>query len=143
MSRNKCEVHSVILCDDVRTEISGKTILIGVYDDTIIFNSFPGTLPKICIRLSITLLEPASTFAFSVHSPEVKIEQFNRDLPFSEVGHRTSLVFEVTPFMVTRAQDFRVLFGMDGSQELVSKFSVRTPASDDERALMSRIAGAN
>lgn len=36
---------SCIVCDDVRREISGKDILIGVYTADIVLSSYPATIP--------------------------------------------------------------------------------------------------
>jgi hypothetical protein len=39
------DVHSVIICDDVRREQNGKDILIGVYSGDILVQNFPFILP--------------------------------------------------------------------------------------------------
>lgn len=41
----RAEVVSVILCDDVRKEITGKDILIGVYTGTMNVPTYPATFP--------------------------------------------------------------------------------------------------
>lgn len=41
----KFTVNSVVICDDVRKEVNGKDILIGVYGGSIIVQSLPVNLP--------------------------------------------------------------------------------------------------
>jgi hypothetical protein len=43
-SESSIQVHSLILCDDVRREESGKDILIGVYSGDILVPQFPAAL---------------------------------------------------------------------------------------------------
>ena len=40
-------------CDDVRNEIGGKTSFIGVYSDKMLASSLPGTVPKLCVVISL------------------------------------------------------------------------------------------
>lgn len=47
-----------IFCDDIRHEVGGKLSYIGVYSGHLFVPSFPVTLPKLCLALSV--LTPAS-----------------------------------------------------------------------------------
>ena len=38
-----------IFCDDMRQEVTGKSILIGVYSSIMIVGSYPTTLPQLCV----------------------------------------------------------------------------------------------
>lgn len=56
MSTKKCKINSVVICDDVRKEDSGKEILIGVYTGKILSHSQPPLhLGKFCIWLGCTM----------------------------------------------------------------------------------------
>jgi hypothetical protein len=44
MNRHHANISSVIVCDDIRREISGKDILIGVYSGEIVLSSIPFSL---------------------------------------------------------------------------------------------------
>ncbi len=48
-----------IFCDDVRQETSGKRTLVGVYGHTLLVESFPITLPKLCLVMRLVI--PANT----------------------------------------------------------------------------------
>ena len=38
-------VNAVILCDDIRKEVTNKDMLIGVYGGALIVSAFPGAMP--------------------------------------------------------------------------------------------------
>jgi len=48
-----------IFCDDIRHEVAGKVSYIGVYSGRLLVPTFPATLPKLCIAM--TLVTPATT----------------------------------------------------------------------------------
>jgi hypothetical protein len=45
---------NVIYCDDIRHEIGNKLSFIGVYAGELLVQSFPVTLPKLCLFVSIS-----------------------------------------------------------------------------------------
>lgn len=49
------KIVNAVFCDDARKELSGKSILIGVYDDTIMTQTFPINL-KLCMWFSFQVL---------------------------------------------------------------------------------------
>lgn len=44
-----------IYCDDIRDEVGGKSTLVGVYHGSLLVQSFPVTLPKLCVALQVVL----------------------------------------------------------------------------------------
>ena len=73
------KINSVIICDDIRTEVSGKLILIGIYSDYIVVPNFP-----LALRLS---------FRFSgkrgdVDSLVFEVEAYLKD---TKTGEKTKL----------------------------------------------------
>lgn len=42
-----------LYCDDVRQEVTGKTMLIGVYGPRMYVPGFPFVLPKLCLKLDL------------------------------------------------------------------------------------------
>jgi len=132
-------LHSLLVCDDIRMEANGKAIIIGVYDEAIIFQSFPAAMPKLMLRLSLTLLEAASTFTLDFVSADLPNLSFpDEALPFKGKGTRGNLLFEFTPIVFRRDQECKVMFGLDGEKELVARLDVRLPRNDDERQVMDR-----
>lgn len=44
-TKSEIELFHTIICDDIRTESSGKLLLIGVFPDGIVLHKAPSTLP--------------------------------------------------------------------------------------------------
>lgn len=44
---------STVYCDDVRQEIGGKYSIMGIYNSDLIVTSFPSTLTKLCVQVTI------------------------------------------------------------------------------------------
>lgn len=64
-----------IFCDDIRHEVTGKTTLVGVYNNQmIVTGSLPVTLPQICAAITLRLPPPNDAV-----TPIVKI--FRSDEP--------------------------------------------------------------
>ena len=42
-------------CDDIRDEVGGKSTLVGMYHGALLVQSFPVTLPKLCVMLQVVL----------------------------------------------------------------------------------------
>jgi hypothetical protein len=70
MSKLGYKITSLIICDDIRREASGKEILIGVYSKDIIVKDIPTRLPQLSFRISVAL-EHANfkKMRFSLSSP--------------------------------------------------------------------------
>lgn len=44
----------VIYCDDIRHEVGNKLSFIGIYTGEMLVQSFPATLPKLCLYVSVS-----------------------------------------------------------------------------------------
>ena len=82
-------MHSVLILDEIRLEATGKSILIGVYDDGIIVPMFPVAVPKLTVRVHFTLLEAAETFTLRITGDGGSV--------FGEPNHQPA-VAAYTPF---------------------------------------------
>lgn len=60
-----------MICDDIRTEDTGKHILIGIYEDNIVVNTLPVILPQIYIYTKWNTEET------NIKNFEIKINQPN------------------------------------------------------------------
>jgi hypothetical protein len=56
-----------IFCDDIRHEVSGKRILVGVYGAEMIVSRFPVTLPQLCIDVTIRMPRRMRPDSLTVH----------------------------------------------------------------------------
>ncbi len=57
-------VATVLFCDDVRQEVSGKLLLVGVYQADMVISELPAVLPQ--LNAVITLMEPKDSPSRSV-----------------------------------------------------------------------------
>lgn len=129
MSEKGYRVRSVIICDDARQEINGKEILIGVYNDSIIFNQFPARWPRLLFRISISvsrkdfqfmkaaIIDEDNKALFSTTQP-LHFDQVNTDDPIL-------LGFAAHNLRFPKPEKYRVMFGLDCEPEEVSDFGVR------------------
>lgn len=76
-------LEQVLLCDDVRREVNGKQIIIGVYGDDILLPLFPISIP-LCLWMRFRFRSPGT------HS-----------LEFSVIGERQQRLIPPTTVKVT------------------------------------------
>lgn len=134
---NKYDIMSVLLCDDIRQEINGKEILIGVYTTAIIFGGFPASMPRLMVRVSIL---PKSSdlkmFNINVISPSTGKSLFQMDRPLAqpmEADEPNTMIFAVDRPLFPEPAEYEIRFGIDKPPETISIFSVRPPKNDAER----------
>lgn len=79
---------SFVACDDIRTEVSGKTLLIGMYGGNIIVPTLPAQIPKLVflVKLRSSVDDPHRWMAVRIEIPgsEPSISErveFGKDLP--------------------------------------------------------------
>ena len=66
-------LRSMIICDDLRREDNGKDIIIGVYNDDLVFGSFPGAVSALFFRVAfVTPLTGEQEFTFLITSADNK-----------------------------------------------------------------------
>lgn len=126
----------MIVCDEIRTEGSGKEILIGVYGEHILVSHFPATLGKLTFRV-VTRVSALGLreFRFSVTptktvNPKIEIQG---DLP--DYSAETSMVLAfVAPAVVFSDPDrFDIKIGFGSEKpKLIDFFLVREPGNEEE-----------
>lgn len=135
----------VIYCDDVRVEVSGKRILIGVYTATMYVPQFPATLPKFCILLSYlgSMDAPPDQLRFLVYrDEELLADQVLPDgaarKPLNDTDGldapliRAMIQMEFSPFELAGPCTLRVRAVVDGIELRSSALRVRALAVPDE-----------
>jgi hypothetical protein len=122
------KIRSVLICDDVRHERSGKDICIGVYNGVIVIPRTPTLLPKIVIRIEIEsiptgknlfkaeVIDPAKNPIFSA---EGEIEPENSDDP-------VSLALAIAPMPLLSIGRYIIKFGLKDAVQTAGYFKVRT-----------------
>jgi Family of unknown function (DUF6941) len=134
---SKAHVRSVIICDDARLEVTGKEILIGVYNYAMLFGKFPTTLSHLVIRVSIDLLDKsAKQFTLHLRDPKGTGLQ-NCTAPFApELNRNEPILIGLAAQGLTLYSPgiYSVFLGIDEQEpEKISDFEVRLPLNEVER----------
>jgi|ERR1700688_2275724 len=131
------QVRSVIFADETRFEMDGREILIGVFNDGAIFATFPATLDKLFVRVSVLFDHAAyKTFNINMVSDSGRVV-FNHSAPINPIQsiEAPSLFgFSVRPIAFPAPETINVEIGIDEPPKLVSTFTVRAPRNPQEQA---------
>lgn len=146
MSPNVSQLE-VIYCDDVRVEITGKRILIGVYTATMDVPQFPATLPKFCILLSYlgSADTPPEKLRFLVYRDDELLAE--QSLPYGAARKplndaegldapliRAMMQMEFSPFELAGPCTLRARAEVDGVQLRSSALRIRAMVAAETNA---------
>lgn len=127
------KVHAVILCDDIRMEIGGKPILLGVYADAIVVEgNLPIVLPTLSVYIQLkTEKKRYERNEISLRDPNntevAKLQGMPADFPYPQfLGN---IMFRLTPVILTSEGRYTVHFGMEEAPEEICGFFVIKRAS--------------
>jgi hypothetical protein len=126
--------NALIICDDLRVEVNGKQILIGVYAGDIIFPAFPSRINQLIFRIEVrrdTLNEQVN-FRVSKAADRTTIIEVASPVPSPDPHENSVFVFGLDHPVFERPESYVVEFGFDGSLEEIGEFKVRTPQSPSE-----------
>jgi hypothetical protein len=117
-------------------EVSGKEILIGVYNYVMIFAQFPGALGQLIIRISIDLLDiTAKQFSVYLRDPKgTNLHHFTA--PFNQLNPKEPIVlgFAMQGLTIYSAGIYTIFLGVDDEEpEKISDFEARNPQDEVER----------
>jgi hypothetical protein len=141
------DLVSVIVCEDVRTEMGGKQSAYGLFDSELICASFPAILPKLVFRVTLRLHKrPAKKVKFIVSSADGRGHKlFEYDGKFPEIAMHTSsknmaLLFAAIPVMVPIESHYSLRIAIDdGPLKTIWGFDFRLPKGDDEKARLPSV----
>jgi len=141
LEKRRHKVVSVIVCDDIRRETSGKEILIGVYNNVAISGIFPIVFPQLFFRVAAEVVDPhPKTFTFQIEqeSTGATVMNVTGNIPAKE-DDDTSYLFGVSlqGFVANQPMTLLIRLGIDGDPDTVGKFVIRHPISDGERQRIS------
>jgi hypothetical protein len=134
------EVRNVILCDDGRREISGKEILVGVYNDVLIVGGFPALVERLFVRVVIRAdPEFVGDFGFGVWDDKGNaIAELAGGL--SAVPDRNRVFgFTLRALSFQSEGTYKVRFRLGDTQKDVLDFDVRVPADATETERLALI----
>jgi hypothetical protein len=129
-------VTSFIVCDDARREFNGKEILIGVYNNVIIFPSFPSVMPNLVFRIALYSTDMGvKVIKFTVVDDVIKRTVLNSETQFDFMPQDSSYVFGYGvagyPFQASTKLVSSISVG--GEKNELPDVIVRMPISDAER----------
>ncbi|KRA51820.1 hypothetical protein [Pseudoxanthomonas sp. Root630] len=116
-----------IFCDDIREEVNGKISLVGCYTGGMQVESFPATLPKLCVFVRVI---------FSAHEPPSSVSfRLLRDDEQLVVGH---LPPETMPAAAPEGADESLMSVIHG-QIVLSPFELTGPCTLRMRAVVDDV----
>jgi hypothetical protein len=133
-NQEKYVLKSLIVCDDVRSEASGKDIIIGVYNDSIVFKAFPALLPKLSFRIMLIANTKIRDLIFLVEGDNGQ-EFFRAEIKIEDIATGKPAVFNMgmSPARFDGPNIYPMFLEVDGERKKIGEFDVRTPVDDEEK----------
>jgi hypothetical protein len=123
----KFKIRSVNICDDVRTEQNGKSILIGVYNGVITYPKIPVKIHRLFVRVEYVgdlPLEHEILTRIKASGKKEKIE-IRGTVKTDRSGEPIAISVPFGPIEFDEEHEFDIYFGVDDSVRKISTFSVR------------------
>ena len=137
MPRKNFKCTSVIICDDIRQEATGKQILVGVYTGAVILPAFPTVLEKLCIRITGWVYQGAGTHSATLALDGPKRRNILRDdnisLNVTHPDQQAVLNVTMRPFEFQEQGTYKIRFGVEGPARQIGTFVARLPESAREK----------
>jgi hypothetical protein len=133
---------SVLVCDDIRIEVTGKEILIGVYSGAIVSPQFPFGLRSLAFRIAVERTQACKIVKFSFLNPDGTTLTGTQGVapPLQPGEEEAKFIFELPTPMLAVAGTYKIMFSMDGPLEEVGHVNVRAPNTQEE---MERAKASN
>jgi hypothetical protein len=117
-----------MICDDVRREDNGKEIIIGVYSETIIVESFPVLLATFAVRFVIRVpIKRPLTLDGSIAGPDgVDIVKFQGELRAEREETYNAFSFKMSPLVLRAPGMHSIRAGIETKPRSVYSFNAVT-----------------
>jgi hypothetical protein len=135
------KVESVIICDDARQEVTGKEILIGVYNSVAYVAAFPAGFSQLFFRIAVRLDRPGNhTFAIAIEEEGTgrSVYQTSHGAQVQDIESPSLLGFQLRGFIAEKPTTLLVKFGLDSEPETIATFKIRHPINEEERSRLSK-----
>lgn len=129
----RINIENLIFCDDIRREINGKDILIGVYGADLIPSSIPADFP-LAIWLKFTELAPGEyKFRVRLIAPENSESRVEGEISIIAADKPTIIAFSGIPIHAERYGDLVVLISINGEDDFeAGRLTIAPPANNAE-----------
>lgn len=116
-----------MICDDVRVEDNGKTIIIGIYHDNIIVPGLPFVMPNLVTWTKWDITKGLiKKFEFTISSPDGKVMGHVRGEPSAKAfGKKAILQIAISPFAIKEAGEYRIDAKINETDVLIGSFEVQ------------------
>lgn len=138
--RKDYEVTSLVVCDDARQEISGKWILIGVYNEAIIVKQFPARILRLVFRVTANVTQVANEVLFKLVQKDGSEKGRGKMLLEGTKAGQVVFNFDIRNLTFNHEDTFRICFGIDEEPKSIGVFSVRGPKTEDEKERLLNVS---
>jgi hypothetical protein len=134
------DLSTILICDEIRIEITGKPIIIGVYVGTIVVSTFPAQMSMLCFLLLLRIRNPnLKKFIFQMVDSEGKnVLNVEDNLPTAEGDDQNHILqFQSNSVKFSKENTFVLKFGIEEPPRDIYQFTVRAPQNEEEAARTS------
>ena len=127
MKKNLPKLIDWMICDDIRVEDNGKTIIIGIYHDNILVPSLPFIMPKLVTWTKWDIKEsPLKKFEFQIKAPDGKVIGRVPGEPSKKAsGKKAILQIAISPFVIKEAGEYKIDAKINGEDCHIGTFEVQ------------------
>jgi hypothetical protein len=121
------KLNYLMVCDEARQEVSGKDILIGVYNDVIFTRQIPSPLPIICFRISVRLERvDFKTVYFAIKKPDgTDLISNSRPLLGQNIDYQTIINMQFIGPTFPMQGRYSIWFGLDEPAKEIGSIVLR------------------
>jgi|SRR3972149_8761209 len=130
MKKSMPKLIDWMICDDIRVENNGKTIIIGIYHDNIIVPGLPFVMPQLVTWTKWDVAKaPLKKFEFTVTAPDGKTMGHVADEPSTNAsGKKAILQIAISPFAIKEMGEYRIDAKINGTGCHIGSFEVQLKA---------------
>jgi hypothetical protein len=135
-------IRSVLICDDVRREANGKEILIGLYNDSLLFQTLPSQMRQCVIRVAVDILDKSAKEATIYIKDPNDAQMWEYITPLDQIIQEDhpviGFILQGLSFYVPGLYSIEFKLDNDGPQK-ISDFYVRLPQTEEEKKRLQSI----
>ncbi len=125
------KIDFVLMCDDVRDEVTGKTTIVGIYNENITLDKFPGLLPVLCFWLNCSVegkLSGDLRLAFDSPSKR-RLATWQMPTPPKELepdpNISVQIAWKISPIRFDELGTYTLTAYSEGQEKIVYSFEVK------------------
>ena len=136
MSKRGYKIVSLIVCDDIRKEASGKQTLVGVYNKDLIVLKIPSKLSHLAFRVVIDFERTDfKRIHFVITSPSRKnVVDQTGDFAIRGSAQQVVLALGVDQPEIAEVGPYSIKLGFDAPPRKIGEFVAKLATTDLERA---------